>query len=142
MQTRTGTGLRPGPDRRISMDRRRSPESTGNAAPPAPLWAADARTVPSSWLFIRDQESIWIERPFGFTIIVVGPGSTRAHLLFMDESAMEAYQVATAERLTRRGWFLWGFDCDRRQYGDRRAEQPTEPDRRHALGDRRTSPAP
>ncbi len=102
------------------------------------LQAADAKTVASSWLFIRGQESIWIERPFGFSMIVVGPGSTRSHLLFMDEKGMEAYQVATAERLTVGGWFLWGFDRDRRQYGDRRVAWPMEPDRRHALGDRRS----
>ena len=57
----------------------------------------------------------------------------------MDENGVEAYQVATAERLTRGGWFLWGFDRDRRQSGERRAEWPTEPDRRYALEDRRRS---
>ena len=68
----------------------------------------------SSWLFIREQESIWIERPHGFSVIVAGPGSARAHLLFLNDDALEAYQVATAERLTRAGWFLWGFDEERR----------------------------
>ena len=62
----------------------------------------------SSWLFIRDQESIWIERPHGFAIIVAGPGPARAHLLFPNDDALQAYQIATAERLTRAGWFLWG----------------------------------
>jgi hypothetical protein len=62
----------------------------------------------SSWLFIRDQESIWIERPHGFSIVVAGPGSTRAQLLFPNDDALQAYQIATAERLTQAGWFLWG----------------------------------
>jgi hypothetical protein len=57
----------------------------------------------SSWLFIREQESIWIERPHGFSVIVAGPGSALAHLLFPNDDALEAYQVATAERLTRAG---------------------------------------
>ncbi len=69
----------------------------------------------SSWLFIREQESIWIERPHGCSVIVAGPGSARAHLLFLSDDALEAYQVATAERLTRAGWFLWGFDEERRK---------------------------
>ena len=69
----------------------------------------------SSWLFIREQESIWIERPHGFSVIVAGPGSARAHLLFPHHDALEAYQVATAERLARAGWFLWGFDEERRK---------------------------
>ncbi len=79
-----------------------------------------AGTVPtSSWLFIRGEESIWIERPPGLSMIVVGPGPARAHIHFLDEKAVHAYQVATAERLTLAGWFLWGFDRDRRQSDDR-----------------------
>jgi hypothetical protein len=69
----------------------------------------------SSWLFIREQESIWIERPHGFSVIVAGPGSARAHLIFPNDEALQSYQVATAERLTRAGWFLWGFDQERRK---------------------------
>jgi hypothetical protein len=68
----------------------------------------------SSWLFIRDGESIWIERPYGFAITVAGPGAARAHLDFPNEQAVQEYQVATAERLTGTGWFLWGFDRERR----------------------------
>ena len=83
----------------------------------------------SSWLFIRERESIWIERPYGFSIIVAGPGSTRAHFVFPDEEALQAYQVATAERLTEAGWFLWGFDQERRSR-ERAAATPPIPDRR------------
>jgi hypothetical protein len=75
----------------------------------------------SSWLFIREQESIWIERPHGCSVIIAGPGSARAHLLFSNHDALQAYQVATAERLARAGWFLWGFDEERRK----RDEPPT-----------------
>jgi hypothetical protein len=75
----------------------------------------------SSWLFIREQESIWIERPHGFSVIVAGPGSTRARLLFPNDDALQAYQVATAERLPRAGWFLWGFDAERRKRDNRPA---------------------
>ena len=75
----------------------------------------------SSWLFIREHESIWIERPHGFSVIVAGPGSARAHLVFPNDDALQAYQVATAERLTRAGWFLWGFDQERRRRDDRLA---------------------
>jgi hypothetical protein len=77
----------------------------------------------SSWLFIRERESIWIERPYGFSVIVAGPGSARAHLVFPNEDALQGYQVATAERLTRAGWFLWGFDQERRK----RARVETSP---------------
>jgi hypothetical protein len=83
----------------------------------------------SSWLFIRDSESIWIERPYDFSIIVAGPGTVRAQFDFPNEEALQAYQVATAERLTQAGWFLWGFDRERRQR-DRRASPRASPDRR------------
>ena len=76
----------------------------------------------SSWLFIREGESIWIERPYGFSVIVAGPGTARAHLVFRNEVALQAYQVATAERLARAGWFLWGFNQERRN----RAERPAD----------------
>jgi hypothetical protein len=75
----------------------------------------------SSWLFVRDHESILIERPHGFSVIVAGPGSARAHLLFANDDALQAYQIATAERLTQAGWFLWGFDRERRMRDDRLA---------------------
>jgi hypothetical protein len=81
----------------------------------------------SSWLFVRGRESIWIERPYGFSVIVAGPGSARARLVFPDEDALQAYQVATAERLALAGWFLWGFDQERRKRGERVATPPTTP---------------
>jgi hypothetical protein len=83
----------------------------------------------SSWLFIRGEESIWIERPYGLTIIVAGQGAARTHLEFQDEDALQAYQVATAEGLAREGWFLWAFDADRRRH-ERRATLRTTADRR------------
>lgn len=85
----------------------------------------------SSWLFIRGSESIWIERPYGLALIVAGQGGARTHLEFTDENALQAYQVDTAERLSREGWFLWAYDRDRRGT-DRRATTRPTPDRRHA----------
>jgi hypothetical protein len=73
----------------------------------------------SSWLFIRGRESIWIERPYGLSLIVAGPGPARAHLVFPNEDALQAYQVVAAERFTQAGWFLWGFDEQRRQRAER-----------------------
>ena len=91
-----------------------------------PTSNAEQRRMPlSSWLFIRERESIRIERPYGFSVIVAGPRSSRAHLLFRSEDALQDYQVATAERLTRAGWFLWEFDQDRR------ARAPATPYRLH-----------
>lgn len=88
----------------------------------------------SSWLFIKDGQSIWIERPYGCSIIVAGPGTNQEHHDFPDEKSLDAYQVAIAEQLTEGGWFLWGFDQERRAGRDRRAgRRPT--DRRRFAAD-------
>lgn len=87
----------------------------------------------ASWLFIKDGQSIWIERPYGFSMIVAGPGSAREQHDFPDEQALEAFQIAIGERLTEGGWFLWGFDKERRVGRDRRKIDRTTPDRRQPL---------
>ena len=84
----------------------------------------------ASWLFIREGQSIWIERPREYSLIVAGPGSAREEHDFPDEQALEAFQMTLAERLTNGGWFLWGFDRDRRTGRDRRQAARQTPDRR------------
>lgn len=85
----------------------------------------------ASWLFVKGHESIWVERPFDFCLIVAGPGTTREQREFPDEQALDQYQVALAERLTEGGWFLWGVDRERRAGRERRLAPRTTTDRRH-----------
>jgi hypothetical protein len=87
----------------------------------------------ASWLFIKDGQSIWIERPSGLSMIVAGPGAAREQHEFPDEQALEAFQVSIGERLTEGGWFLWGFDRERRVGRDRRQYDRTTPDRRQSV---------
>ena len=87
----------------------------------------------ASWLFIKDGESIWVERPYGFSMVVAGPGTRREQHDFADEQAVQAFQVSIGERLSADGWFLWGFDRDRRSGRDRRSMDRNSPDRRKAL---------
>jgi hypothetical protein len=92
----------------------------------------------SSWLFIKDGQSIWIERPYGFSMIVAGPGSAREQHDFADENALQEFQIHIGEKLTNQGWFLWGFDRERRTGRDRRGAPRATPDRRQtAVGARR-----
>ena len=75
----------------------------------------------ASWLFIKDQESIWIERPYARTLIVAGPGARGGRHDFTTEADLEAFQISTAERLAEGGWLLWAFDEDRRRLKERRS---------------------
>jgi hypothetical protein len=84
----------------------------------------------TTWLFVKGTESIWIERPFGRTIIMAGPASLREQHDFETDQELDAFQQDTAERLAAAGWFLWGFDRDRRGGRDRRAVRREMPDRR------------
>ena len=68
----------------------------------------------ASWLFIRGSESIWIERPFGTTLIVAGPGYRRERRTFINEDHLQRFQVNMAERLAADRWFLWAYNHDRR----------------------------
>jgi hypothetical protein len=85
-----------------------------------------------SWLFIKGSDSIWVERPHGRVMIVAGPGAVRDVREFDNEPALDAFQIALAERLTNSGWFLWGVNRERRQARDRRTAPRSSPDRRQA----------
>jgi len=76
--------------------------------------------TPASWLFIKGDQSIWIERPFGCSMVVAGPGTTREQHDFADEDALQNYQIAIADRLASAGWLLWGVDRQRRNGVERR----------------------
>jgi hypothetical protein len=72
-------------------------------------------------LFVRGDQSIWIERPVGCSMVVAGPGTTREQHDFPDEDALQNYQMAVADRLASAGWLLWGVNRHRRNGTERRA---------------------
>jgi hypothetical protein len=84
--------------------------------------------MPSSWLFTRDNESVYISRADHYGIVVAGPGQTRQQLEFDSEGAVEQYQRQVAERMAAGGWILYAVDRQRRE-GDRGAHR-SSPERR------------
>lgn len=86
--------------------------------------------TPASWLFIKGDQSIWIERPYGCSMIVAGPGPKREQHDFPDEDALQGYQIAIADRLASAGWLLWGVNRQRRSGEDRRGTARQSTDRR------------
>src|SRR5215217_110899 len=59
----------------------------------------------ASWLFLKDAETIWVERPYGTTLIVAGPGKgARQERNFRDEADLDRFQMDLAQRLATDGW--------------------------------------
>ena len=86
--------------------------------------------TPASWLFIKGNQSIWIERPYGCSIIVAGPGAIREEHDFPDEDALQVYQIGIADKLASAGWLLWGVNRQRRSGDDRRGTARQSSERR------------
>ena len=88
---------------------------------------------PSSWLFVKGDQSVRVVRPPAVTVLnVSGPGHARARYSFNEETAMQAYQIELAEQFSTAGWVLVGENVDRRSGLERRTAARTTTDRRLA----------
>lgn len=87
--------------------------------------------APTSWLFVKDGQSIYIVRPPDtYDMIVSGPGRGGSVHEFDGENDLQRFQIDLAEKLSGQGWLLWAFDRDRRNGSDRRTSPRPGADRR------------
>jgi len=71
--------------------------------------------IPTSWLFAKGDESVWIYRPNASDLLISGPRSERLRCGFPDAKGLEAYQADLASDLLAAGWELLGEGHDRRR---------------------------
>ena len=89
-----------------------------------------SRRAPTSWFFVKGNETVWIVRTDEHSLLVCGPGQTREHHRFDGEKDMNGFHMWLADDLISDGWILWGVDRDRRHHEDRRLVRRDTPDRR------------
>jgi len=88
--------------------------------------------TPSSWLFIRHNETVRVFRPGPpyLQLAIAGPRGTRRTLRFDREADLQAFQRDHEQQLIKEGWHLEGADVERRSGAERR-RSTRGPDRRH-----------
>jgi hypothetical protein len=87
--------------------------------------------MPSSWLFIRQNETVRVFRPGPpyLQLAIAGPQGHRRTLRFDREVDLKTFQRDHEQQLIEDGWHLEGVDIDRRSGSDRRSSA-RGPDRR------------
>ena len=91
-----------------------------------------------AWLFVRGEESIWLQRSGteGFELDMHGPLSVRNHYKFDSATELEAFLAAVESRLTPAGWSLQRFGPGQDRRSTPRPGTPPPTERRDAEGDR------
>ena len=85
--------------------------------------------TPTSWLFVKGDESVWIYRPTAIDLLICGPKTERLRCGFPDESTLVAYQADLASDLVAGGWVALGEGHDRRRRRRRHSPGSDQPDR-------------
>lgn len=71
--------------------------------------------IPTSWLFVKGDESVWIYRPTASDLMIFGPRSERLRVGFADARGLESYQADLAADLVSAGWEALGEGYERRR---------------------------
>jgi CheY-like chemotaxis protein len=73
-----------------------------------------------SWLFVREDDSVWIVRTADLELAIAGPGRDRNVYSFAGEQELLAFQAQYEQRLRHTGFALEIAGNDRRSGHDRR----------------------
>jgi CheY-like chemotaxis protein len=73
-----------------------------------------------SWLFTRNDESVWIVKTTEVDLAVTGPKAERTVFTFRDARELQSFQAEYERRLTLDGYTLQAAGSDRRSGRDRR----------------------
>lgn len=86
--------------------------------------------IPTSWLFVRRNESVWMYRPTANDLLIFGPRSDRMRCGFPTAEGVDAYQADLASDLLASGWELLGEGVERRRRprGESLATPPATPE--------------
>jgi hypothetical protein len=88
--------------------------------------------IPSSWLFVRGDESIRIFRPRLNALLISGPEYARIRPEFVDDADLESFLAEITARLEDAGWLALGEGYQRRRNRtDRRRTARVATDRRN-----------
>jgi hypothetical protein len=81
-----------------------------------------SQRTPSSWLFIRRNETVRVFRPGPpyLQLAIAGPQGHRRTLRFDREEELQEFQWDHEQQLLKDGWRLEGADVERRSGRDRR----------------------
>jgi hypothetical protein len=71
--------------------------------------------IPTSWLFVRGEESVWMYRPTAADLLIYGPRSERMRCGFPTAEGLDSYQADLAADLLDAGWELLGEGVERRR---------------------------
>ena len=81
-----------------------------------------ATSVETSWLFIRQNETVRVFRagPTWLQLGIAGPQGARRVLRFASEEELASFQQTQEQQLLEDGWHLEGRNVERRSGTDRR----------------------
>ena len=85
---------------------------------------------PPSWLFVREQQTVYVFQLSPEELAICGPASRRSTMRFHSEQELFRFRQINANKLLGAGYGFAGYCVDRRSGAERRQTPRPEGDRR------------